>query len=99
MRPRTSARRLSTLRQFFQWALREPLIAPGSDCADRNLPVSAARRPSLSEAEVEALLEAPDRYPRGMRDRAMLEVPAATGLRVSELVNLLPEQLSLSQDW
>ena len=98
MRPRTSARRLSTLRQFFQWALREKLIA-----SDPTVQIEAPRlgRPlpkSLSEAEVEALLEAPDpATAEGMRDRAMLEVLYATGLRVSELVNLLPEQLSLSQ--
>ena len=96
--PRTSARRLSTLRQFFQWALREQLLQ-----RDPTAQIEAPRlgRPlpkSLSEREVEALLEAPDtQTAEGMRDRAMLEVLYATGLRVSELVGLQPDQLSLSQ--
>jgi integrase/recombinase XerD len=98
VRPRTSARRLSTLRQFFQWGLREQLLA-----ADPTAQIEAPRlgRPlpkSLSESEVDALLGAPDiGTAEGMRDRAMLEVLYATGLRVSELVGLQPDQLSLSQ--
>lgn len=98
VRPRTSARRLSTLRQFFQWALREQLLQ-----RDPTAQIEAPRlgRPlprSLSEHEVESLLEAPDtQIAEGMRDRAMLEVLYATGLRVSELVGLHPDQLSLSQ--
>jgi integrase/recombinase XerD len=96
--PRTSARRLSSLRQFFQWALREQLLQ-----RDPTAQIEAPRlgRPlpkSLSEREVEALLEAPDtQTAEGLRDRAMLEVLYATGLRVSELVGLQPDQLSLSQ--
>ncbi|MGB5453794.1 MAG: site-specific tyrosine recombinase XerD [Sedimenticolaceae bacterium] len=98
VRARTSARRLSTLRQFFQWTLRENLRT-----TDPTLQIEAPRlgRPlpkSLSEAEVEALLEAPDTGTAvGLRDRAMLEVLYATGLRVSELVGLQPDQVSLSQ--
>ena len=98
VRPRTSARRLSTLRQFYQWALREQLLT-----ADPTAQIEAPRlgRPlpkSLSEAEVESLLAAPDtRTAEGLRDRAMLEVLYATGLRVSELVGLQPDQLSTSR--
>jgi integrase/recombinase XerD len=98
VRPRTSARRLSTLRQFFQWALRETLLD-----SDPTAQIEAPRlgRPlpkSLSEAEVEALLDAPALdTAEGLRDRAMLEVLYATGLRVSELVTLQPDQLGLSQ--
>lgn len=98
VRPRTSARRLSTLRQFFHWALREKMVT-----ADPTAQIEAPRlgRPlpkSLSETEVEALLGAPDvDTAEGLRDRAMLEVLYATGLRVSELVGLQPDQLSLSQ--
>ena len=98
LRPRTSARRLSSLRQFYRWALRDKLL--GIDPSAR---IEAPRlgRPlpeSLSEAEVEALLEAPDLdSAEGLRDRAMLEVLYASGLRVSELVGLQPDQLSLGQ--
>ena len=96
--PRTSARRLSALRQFYRWALREKHLD-----ADPTAQIEAPRlgRPlpkSLTEAEVEALLEAPDLDTvEGLRDRAMLEVLYATGLRVSELVNLQPDQLNLNQ--
>jgi len=98
MRARTSARRLSSLRQFYRWALRERLI-----CLDPTVQIEAPRLgrslpKSLSEGEVEALLAAPDTTnAEGLRDRAMLEVVYATGLRVSELVGLQPEQVSLTQ--
>lgn len=98
VRPRTSARRLSTLRQFYRWALREHLIDQ-----DPTAQIEAPRlgRPlptSLSEEEVEALLFAPDvESAEGLRDRAMFEVLYATGLRVSELVGLQPDQLALVQ--
>ncbi len=98
VKPRTSARFLSCVRQFYQYCLREKLLE-----VDPSLRIEAPKlgRPlpkSLSEHEVEALLDAPDlEDPEGMRDRAMLEVLYATGLRVSELVDLRPEQVSLSQ--
>lgn len=98
VQPRTSARRLSALRQFFHWALREQLVA-----IDPTSQIEAPRlgRPlpkTLSESEVLALLNAPDTgNPEGLRDRAMLELLYATGLRVSELVTLQPDQLSLAQ--
>jgi integrase/recombinase XerD len=98
IRPRTSARRLSALRQFFQWALREQLRT-----SDPTAQIEAPRlgRPlpkSLSEAEVEALLDAPDcGSAEGLRDRAMFEVLYATGLRVTELVGLQPDQVNLGQ--
>ncbi|MEO6363282.1 MAG: site-specific tyrosine recombinase XerD [Caldimonas sp.] len=82
-------RRLTAFRRFFRWALREHLIA-----ADPTLRLDAARQPlrvpkTLTEAQVEALLDAPDvAAPLGLRDRAMLEVLYASGLRVSELVTL-----------
>ena len=86
----TSAnRRLTVFRRFFHWALREALVQ-----ADPTLKLLAARQPlrvpkSLSEAQVEALLAAPDTHdPLGLRDRAMLELMYASGLRVSELVAL-----------
>ena len=88
-RSSSAARMLSTLKRFYQYCLRERAIA-----ADPTLrldpPKHAPRFPkSLSEADVEALLAAPDAAtPRGLRDRAMLEVLYASGLRVSELVGL-----------
>ena len=93
----TSAnRRLTVFRRFFRWALREQMIS-----ADPTLRLDAARQPlrvptSLSEAQVEALLEAPDvATPLGLRDRAMLELLYASGLRVSELVGLKTVNVSL----
>jgi len=86
----TSAnRRLTVFKRFFRWALREGLVA-----ADPTLRLLSARQAlrvpkSLSELQVEALLEAPDvTTERGLRDRAMLELMYASGLRVSELVGL-----------
>ena len=85
----SAARMLSTLKRFYGWCLRERRIK-----ADPTLrlepPKRAPRFPkTLSEADVEALLAAPDTATAlGMRDRAMLEVLYASGLRVSELVTL-----------
>ena len=99
-RARTSAnRRLTVFKRFFRWALREHLVA-----ADPTLKLSAARQPlrvpkTLSEAQVEALLAAPDTdTPLGARDRAMLELMYGSGLRVSELVTLRTVQVSLVDD-
>lgn len=95
---RTSARRLSALRQFFQYALRESWVAE-----DPTLDIQAPRlgRPlpkTLTEVEVEALLEAPDlETAEGFRDRSMLELLYATGLRVTELVGIRPDQVSFAQ--
>jgi integrase/recombinase XerD len=97
-KPRSSARLLSCLRQFYQFCLREGWLS-----ADPSARIDAPKigRPlpkSLTETEVESLLEAPELDdPEGLRDRAMLELLYATGLRVSELVGLQPEQVSLTQ--
>ena len=88
-RATTANRRLTVFKRFFRWALRERLVE-----ADPTLRLTAARQPlrvpkTLSEAQVEALLDAPDTStPLGLRDRAMLELMYASGLRVSELVTL-----------
>jgi integrase/recombinase XerD len=94
----TSAnRRLTVFKRYFRWALRERLVS-----ADPTLRLGSARQPlrvpkSLSEAQVEALLGAPDvDTPRGLRDRTMLELMYASGLRVSELVSLKTVHLSLA---
>ncbi|MDW9401689.1 site-specific tyrosine recombinase XerD [Pseudomonas soli] len=97
-KPRSTARFLSGLRGFFRYLLRERLIA-----VDPTLQVDMPQlgRPlpkSLSEADVEALLQAPDRGEAiGQRDRAMLEVLYACGLRVTELVSLTLDQVNLRQ--
>ncbi len=95
---RSGARILSCLRQFYQYALREGMIERDPSA---QIPSPRLGRPlprSLTEREVEALLNAPDRSePEGFRDRVMLEVLYATGLRVSELVALRPDQVSLTQ--
>jgi len=96
--PRTTARLLSTLRRFYQQQLRERRLL-----ADPTAQIDAPKlgRPlpkSLTEAEVEVLLDAPDvEQPLGLRDRGMLEVIYASGLRVSELVGLTLFQLNLRQ--
>ncbi|MGE0097820.1 MAG: site-specific tyrosine recombinase XerD [Hydrogenophaga sp.] len=88
-RATTANRRLTVFKRYFRWALRERQIA-----VDPTLRISPARQPlrvpkTLSEAQVEALLNAPDTgTPLGMRDRCMLELIYASGLRVSELVTL-----------
>ena len=91
-------RRLAVLRRYFRWALREGLLA-----ADPTLRLLAARQTlrvpkTLSEAQVEALLAAPDTAaPVGLRDRAMLELMYASGLRVSELVTLKSVHVGMSE--
>jgi integrase/recombinase XerD len=97
-KPRSTARLLSCLRQFYQYALREGWIS-GDPSALIDAPKIGRPLPkSLSEVEVEALLDAPAlAEAEGVRDRAMLEVLYATGLRVSELVDLRAEQVSLTQ--
>ena len=88
-KPTTSNRRLTVFKRYFRWALRERLID-----ADPTLRLQSAKQPmrvpkTLSEAQVEALLDAPDiGTPLGLRDRTMLELMYASGLRVSELVGL-----------
>jgi integrase/recombinase XerD len=98
-KPRTTGRLVSSLKRFFQFALREGLRKddPAADLESPKLPRSLPK--SLSEAEVEALLEAPDvSSAQGLRDRAMLETLYASGLRVSELVGLKTIQVSLDMN-
>jgi integrase/recombinase XerD len=88
-RASSQARYLSTLRRFYRWQL-----ARGRIVADPTLKLANPTRPSrlpkvMSEKQVDSLLAAPDvDTALGLRDRAMLETLYATGLRVSELVNL-----------
>jgi integrase/recombinase XerD len=98
VRASTQARVLSTLRRFYAYALRERRVN-----VDPTGKLDPPKRPprfpkTLSEADVEALLAAPalDRD-LGVRDRAMLETLYATGLRVSELVQLKLVEVALDQ--
>ncbi len=96
----TSAnRKLTVFKRFFRWALRERLITQ-----DPTLRLMNAKQPlrvpkTLTEADVEQLLAAPDvATPLGLRDRAMLELMYASGLRVSECVTLKVFNVSLSDN-
>ncbi len=95
---RSVARLLSTLRRFYLYQFRENRISEDpthlltSPKGDRVLPLS------LNEQQIDNLLEAPDiNADLGLRDRAMLELLYATGLRVSELINLQTSQISMQQ--
>lgn len=95
---RSSARLLSTLRRFFAYLLREEIIAV--DPTQRiEAPKIGRKLPGfLTEDDVEKLLAAPEViHCLGFRDRTMLEVLYATGLRVSELVELTFQQINLRQ--
>jgi integrase/recombinase XerD len=94
----SSNRRLTVFKRFFRWAFREGRVQ-----ADPTLRLGSARQPlrvpkTLSEAQVDALLTAPDvDTPLGLRDRAMLELLYASGLRVSELVGLASVNLGMTE--
>ena len=97
-RATTANRRLTVFKRFFRWALRERRIA-----TDPTLRLQAAKQPlrvpkTLTEAQVEALLAAPgEDTPLAVRDRTMIELMYASGLRVSELVSLKTFNISLSE--
>jgi integrase/recombinase XerD len=97
-RATSSNRRLAVLRRYYQMALRQNRIA-----VDPCLRMRSARQPqrfpkTLSEAQVEALLAAPDTgTPLGLRDRTMLELMYASGLRVSELVLLKSMEVGMNE--
>ncbi len=97
-RASSQSRYLSTLRRFYRWQL-----ARGRIVNDPTLKLANPTRPSrlpkvMSEKQVESLLAAPDLdTPLGLRDRAMLETLYATGLRVSELVNLKLHEIGFNE--
>ncbi len=96
-RPSSANRRLSVLKRFYQLALRQQKIQQ-----DPCLKMASARQPTrfvhtLTESQVESLLGAPDvGTPLGLRERTMLELMYASGLRVSELVALKLVEVSLN---
>ncbi|GAB1044029.1 MAG: site-specific tyrosine recombinase XerD [Shewanella algae] len=94
----SSARLKSSLRRFYGFLLRRQLIAEDPMARIASTKLKRKLPGSLSEAEVDALLAEPIREdPVEARDKAMLELLYATGLRVSELVGLTLEQMSLRQ--
>jgi integrase/recombinase XerD len=97
-KPRSTARQLSSFRRFYRYILREGMrdTDPTLDIAMPRIGRSLPK--TLSEDEVDSLLNAPNTdEPLGHRDRAMLEVLYATGLRVTELINLKQSQINFSQ--
>lgn len=94
--PRSTARLLSSMRRFYRYQVRQ---GRREDDPSREIESPRIGRPlpdSLSESQVSALLETPDtETARGLRDRAMLELLYATGLRVTELVGLQMHQFNL----
>ncbi len=97
-RPRSTARQLSSFRRFFRFLLREGVVKDDPTAQIAMPKIGRSLPKSLTEEEVIALLSAPAiADPLGHRDRSMLEVLYATGLRVSELVNLKYQQVNLNQ--
>jgi len=97
-RPRSMARQLSSFRRFYRQLMREGAVREDPTAQIAMPRIGRSLPKSLTEAEVESLLNAPRvDDPLGHRDRAMLETLYATGLRVSELVNLRSSQLNLTQ--
>ncbi len=95
---RSTARFLSGLRSFYKYGVREGRIAEDPTLLVSMPQLGAPLPKSLSEADVEALLAAPDTEDSlGLRDRTMLEVLYATGLRVTELISLTLDEINLRE--
>lgn len=95
---RSTARCLSTLKTFIKYCLSERIREDDPLRHIKPPKIKVALPDSLSEAQVDTLLDAPDlNDPIGLRDKAMLEVLYATGLRVTELISLRLDQISLLQ--
>ena len=92
------ARLVSSMRRFYRYQLREGRIEEDPSALIDSPKLAKTLPDTLSESQIDALLEAPDTNdPIGLRDRAMLELLYATGLRVSELVSLEHSQMGLQQ--
>lgn len=97
-RPRSTARQLSSFRRFYRYLVRDGVITEDPTAQIAMPKIGRSLPKSLTEEEVEALLAAPEvEQSLGYRDRTMLEVLYATGLRVSELVNLRAGQINMNQ--
>jgi len=98
IKARSTARALSCLRSFYRYLLREKVIKVDPTLRIDNPKLGRPLPDSLTESDVERLLAAPDlTTPIGIRDRAMLEVLYACGLRVTELVSLRLTDMNLQQ--
>ena len=98
IKARSTARSLSCLRSLYRYLLREKRITEDPTLQIDNPKLGRPLPSTLSESDVERLLQAPDVSTAiGMRDRTMLEVLYATGLRVSELVSLQLTEINLRQ--
>ena len=96
--PRSISRYVSCFRQYYRWMVREGRLSEDPTALIETPKIGRSLPKALSERQVETLLAAPDtRTPLGLRDRAMLELMYATGLRVSELTGLQMTQLHLNQ--
>ncbi len=97
---RSNSRRMSTFRQFFKFCARESIISAVPTENIESPHISLHLPNSLSEEQVEALLNAPsDSTPVGIRDRAMIETMYGAGLRVSEAVRLTVHAINLQDGW
>jgi integrase/recombinase XerD len=97
-RPRSLSRYLSSFRQFYRWLLREGRIRQDPTALIESPKLGRGLPKALSEQQVTGLLEAPDvTTSLGLRDRTMLELMYACGLRVSELVGLELGSVNLNQ--
>lgn len=98
LKPRSSARKLSVLRRFYRWLVREGMREEDPSALIEAPKLGRPLPRTLSESDVERLLCAPDvQSPIGLRDRAMLELMYGCGLRVGELVGLTVLQVNLQQ--
>jgi integrase/recombinase XerD len=96
-RATTANRRLTVLRRYSAWAVREKHLAHDPTVRLQHAKTPLRLPETLTESQVEALLAAPDvATPLGLRDRAMLELMYASGLRVTELVSLQAHRVSLA---
>jgi len=97
-KPRSTARLLSSLRRLFRFMCREGMREDDPSALVESPKLGRSLPKSLSESDIEALLQSPDiATPLGLRDRAMLELVYASGLRVSEIVTLTMGQMSMQR--
>jgi integrase/recombinase XerD len=95
--PRSTSRLLSTIRRFYRYCVRENIITSDPSSLIDSPKIGRSLPKTMTEKEIEVLLNAPGDDTLGLRDLAMLELLYACGLRISELVNLEVNQISMLQ--